>query len=44
MLRCRNKREKVEKCGRVPAFPQKEAASRKTCGFFFCMESCGREP
>ena len=22
MLRCRNKREKVEKCGRVPVFPQ----------------------
>lgn len=22
MLRCRNKREKVEKCGRVPLFPQ----------------------
>lgn len=21
MLRCRNKREKVEKCGRVPVFP-----------------------
>lgn len=22
MLRCRNKREKVEKCGRVPVLPQ----------------------
>ena len=26
---------------RIPVFPQKEAASRKTCGFFLRLESSG---